>query len=103
MDIKYYLLIISIIGIIWYLRLNKKVLNTYSLKPPPCPTSFRSTGPDEYGTYTCECVLPESVIDPVCYADKEKRTIGVDKNGFVQHLKVPLKIWAKECLHYPLL
>ena len=103
MDIKYYLLIIGIIGIIWYLRLNKNKEYSYKLKPPPCPASFISTGPDKYGTYTCECVLPESVTDPICYSNKETRTIQVDKHDNVQHLSIPLKVWAKECLHYPLL
>ena len=103
MDIKYYLLIIGIIGIIWYLQLNKKVDNIFKLKHPPCPASFISTGPDKYGSYTCECVLPESVTNPICYSDKETRTIRVDKNDYVQHLRIPIKVWAKECLHYPLL
>jgi len=103
MDFKYYLLIIGIIGIICHLLLNKKIENIYNLKPPPCPPSFISIGPDKYGTYTCECVLPESVTHTACYSNKETRTIKVDKHDFVQHLKVPLKVWAKECLHYPLL
>ena len=106
MDIKYYLFIIGIIciiGLIWHQRLNNKVEYSYNLKSPPCPASFISTGPDKYGTYTCECVLPDSVTDPICYSNKETRTIQVDKHDNVQHLSIPLKVWAKECLHYPLL